>query len=72
MSDVRRLRSRTGLYLLVGISAFVMLFPFLWTVITSITTDGNLNNGPEPVGQEPDVGLLPDPCSRHCRCCGSY
>ncbi|SDO57491.1 carbohydrate ABC transporter membrane protein 2, CUT1 family [Nakamurella panacisegetis] len=55
MSDLRRLRSRTGLYLLIGISAAVMLFPFLWTVITSITTDGNLSNGPSLWVKDPTL-----------------
>lgn len=44
-----------GLYLLVIAAALVMLFPFLWTVITSITPNGNLNDGPSLVVHDPTV-----------------
>lgn len=40
-----RLR-RVLLLLTVALGAAVMLFPFLWTVITSITPDGSLADGP--------------------------
>src|SRR4051794_16238841 len=40
-----RLR-RVLLVLTVALGAAVMLFPFLWTVITSITPDGSLADGP--------------------------
>ncbi|GGL89529.1 carbohydrate ABC transporter permease [Nakamurella endophytica] len=37
---------RAGLYGLLSVAAFVMLFPFLWTVVTSLTAGGNLGDGP--------------------------
>ncbi len=40
-----RLRS-AGIFALVVLGAVVMLFPFLWTVITSVTPDGSLADGP--------------------------
>jgi multiple sugar transport system permease protein len=44
-SYVRR-PQRAALYAAVLLGAAVMLFPFLWTVITSITPGGTLSNGP--------------------------
>ena len=41
-----RLRSAL-IVLAVAVGAVVMLFPFLWTVITSITPDGTLAEGPK-------------------------
>jgi multiple sugar transport system permease protein len=32
-----------------------MLFPFLWTVVTSITTDGNLSGGPTLIVEDPTL-----------------
>lgn len=37
---------RVLLYLGLTVCAFVMLFPFLWTVVTSITPGGTLSEGP--------------------------
>jgi multiple sugar transport system permease protein len=46
-STLRRSRPHTLLLTAcVALGAAVMLFPFLWTVITSITPDGSLANGP--------------------------
>lgn len=44
-----------GIFLLVVLGAVVMLFPFLWTVITSITPDGNLADGPTLVVDDPTL-----------------
>jgi len=44
-----------GVFLLVVLGAVVMLFPFLWTVITSITPDGNLADGPTLVVDDPTL-----------------
>lgn len=49
------LRGRIGLYVLVTVAAAVMLFPFLWTVITSITADGNLAAGPTLIVKDPTL-----------------
>jgi multiple sugar transport system permease protein len=47
MRDHGRSRFRTAvLFAAVLLGAVVMLFPFLWTVITSITPDGSLADGP--------------------------
>ena len=57
---------RVGLYVLVVGTAVVMLFPFLWTVVTSITRDGNLAGTPSLIPIHPTlagyhtlVGALP-------------
>ncbi len=56
MLETRRtLRGRVGLYVLVTAAAAVMLFPFLWTVITSITADGNLAGGPTLIVKDPTL-----------------
>lgn len=56
MLETRRtLRGRIGLYVLVTAAAAVMLFPFLWTVITSITADGNLAGGPTLIVKDPTL-----------------
>ena len=44
-----------GIFLLVVLGAVVMLFPFLWTVITSITPDGNLADGPTLFVDDPTL-----------------
>lgn len=54
-SQVRRRVVRTVQYLALVGGAGVMLFPFLWTVITSITPDGNLSSGPTLVVQDPTL-----------------
>ncbi|NED97286.1 carbohydrate ABC transporter permease [Phytoactinopolyspora alkaliphila] len=46
---------RTMLYLGVIAGGLVMLFPFLWTVVTSITTDGNLSGGPTLIVEDPTL-----------------
>lgn len=42
----RRLLSRGALTVLVCAGAVIMVFPFLWTLITSITPEGSLAGGP--------------------------
>jgi multiple sugar transport system permease protein len=51
----RSIRGRIGLYVLVGGAALVMLFPFLWTLVTSITPGGNLSNGPSLAVKDPTL-----------------
>jgi multiple sugar transport system permease protein len=46
---------RFWLYAAVVVGAAVMLFPFLWTVITSITPDGSLADGPTLIVHNPTV-----------------
>ena len=38
-----------------AVGAAVMLFPFLWTVVTSVTTDGNLSEGPTLLVEDPTL-----------------
>lgn len=52
------MRREVRLLLLYGgltAGAAVMLFPFLWTVVTSITTDGNLSGGPTLIVADPTL-----------------
>lgn len=51
----RRVLARAGLYLAVALGAGVMLFPFLWTVVTSITPSGSLSGGPSLVVEDPTL-----------------
>jgi multiple sugar transport system permease protein len=37
------------------VGAIIMLFPFLWTVITSITPSGSLSNGPSLIVEDPTL-----------------
>jgi multiple sugar transport system permease protein len=46
---------RAFLYLAVITGAAVMLFPFLWTVITSITPEGSLADGPTLLVEDPTL-----------------
>ncbi|MEV4263796.1 carbohydrate ABC transporter permease [Kribbella sp. NPDC049584] len=46
---------RFWLYAAVVVGAAAMLFPFLWTVITSITPDGSLADGPTLIVHNPTV-----------------
>ena len=46
MRDTRSLPGKLALYAAVLVGAAIMLFPFLWTVITSITPEGSLADGP--------------------------
>jgi multiple sugar transport system permease protein len=46
MRDTRSLPAKLALYAAVLVGAAIMLFPFLWTVITSITPEGSLADGP--------------------------
>lgn len=46
---------RLLLWLAVAIGALAMLFPFLWTVITSITPDGDLSGGPSLIVKNPTL-----------------
>lgn len=52
------MRSRPATWLLVlvtAVGAVLMLFPFAWTVITSITPDGTLADGPTLVVEDPTL-----------------
>lgn len=53
-SYVRR-PQRVALYAGVLVGAAVMLFPFLWTVITSITPGGTLSEGPTLLVKDPTL-----------------
>jgi multiple sugar transport system permease protein len=46
---------RGVVYAVLLAGAAVMLFPFLWTVITSITPDGSLAEGPQVIVENPTV-----------------
>jgi multiple sugar transport system permease protein len=46
---------KAALYLAVLVGAVVMLFPFLWTVITSITPGGSLAGGPTLLVKDPTL-----------------
>jgi len=46
---------RLWLYLAVFVGAAIMLFPFLWTVITSITPEGSLAGGPTLIVEDPTL-----------------
>jgi multiple sugar transport system permease protein len=50
-TSTRRLLPVIGL----GLGAAIMLFPFLWTVITSVTADGNLSEGPTLLVEDPTL-----------------
>jgi len=56
MRDSNRLSpKRIGLYVGVVVGAAVMLFPFLWTVVTSITPEGSLSGGPTLLVKNPTL-----------------
>lgn len=59
MPDIQTTTTRLGrrvvLYLVVAVGAVLMLFPFLWTVITSITPSGTLSSGPSLVVEDPTL-----------------
>ena len=56
MPERTRSRARgAGIFALVLVGAGVMLFPFLWTVITSITPDGSLADGPTLWVEDPTL-----------------
>jgi multiple sugar transport system permease protein len=56
MRDANRLSiRRIGLYVGVIVGAAVMLFPFLWTVVTSITPEGSLSGGPTLLVKNPTL-----------------
>ncbi|TCO56049.1 carbohydrate ABC transporter permease [Actinocrispum wychmicini] len=46
---------KAALYLSVLVGAVIMLFPFLWTVITSITPKGSLAGGPTLLVKDPTL-----------------
>ena len=56
MRDTRSLPARIALYCAVLVGAAIMLFPFLWTVITSITPEGSLADGPTLIVDDPTLG----------------
>lgn len=47
--------NRMGLYVGVTVGAAVMLFPFLWTLVTSITPEGSLSGGPTLLVRNPTL-----------------
>lgn len=51
----RRTVRRVGLYALVIACAVVMLFPFLWTLVTSLTPGGDLAGGPSLFVRNPTL-----------------
>lgn len=53
--DTRSLTAKIALYAAVLVGAAIMLFPFLWTVITSITPEGSLADGPKLVVDDPTL-----------------
>ncbi|GAB3826124.1 carbohydrate ABC transporter permease [Kribbella italica] len=55
MRDTRSLPAKLALYAAVLAGAVIMLFPFLWTVITSITPEGSLADGPKLVVDDPTL-----------------
>ena len=55
MPDTDRRNGRVLLYAGLVAGAMIMLFPFLWTVVTSVTTDGNLAGGPTLVPEDPTL-----------------
>jgi len=55
MRSARLSLPRVGLYLGVAVGAVVMLFPFLWTVVTSITPEGSLSGGPTLLVKNPTL-----------------
>jgi multiple sugar transport system permease protein len=55
MRDTRSLPAKLALYAAVLVGAAIMLFPFLWTVITSITPEGSLADGPKLVVENPTL-----------------
>jgi multiple sugar transport system permease protein len=56
MRDTRSVPARIALYAAVPAGAAIMLFPFLWTVITSITPEGSLADGPTLLVDDPTLG----------------
>ncbi|TCM45050.1 carbohydrate ABC transporter permease [Kribbella sp. VKM Ac-2568] len=54
--ETRSLTARLALYAAVLVGAAIMLFPFLWTVITSITPEGSLADGPTLIVDNPTLG----------------
>ncbi|MFC0622548.1 carbohydrate ABC transporter permease [Kribbella deserti] len=55
MRESRSPAGRILLYVGVILGAAIMLFPFLWTVITSITPEGSLADGPTLFVQDPTL-----------------
>ena len=56
---VRRPARQTGLIILnivIAIGALIMFFPFLWTIITSITPGASLTNSPALIPDNPSLG----------------
>jgi len=56
MRNTRSVPARIALYAAVLVGAAIMLFPFLWTVITSITPEGSLADGPKLFVDNPTLG----------------
>ena len=50
-----RLGGHLWAYLGLTVGALIMLFPFLWTVVTSITPNGSLANGPSLIVEDPTL-----------------
>jgi len=53
MRDARRL---VALWIALALGAAVMLFPFLWTLVTSLTPQGNLSGTPSLLVENPTLG----------------
>jgi multiple sugar transport system permease protein len=51
----RRAARTAAVTLVVAAGAAVMLFPFLWTVVTSVTPDGTLSGGPTLLVEDPTL-----------------
>lgn len=52
----RRFRwGRAGLYVLLVVGALLMIFPFIWTVVTSITPGATLTTTPKLIPDDPSV-----------------
>lgn len=52
---MRSLLAGVSRYTVLVAGTLVMLFPFLWTVVTSVTPDGNLASGPTLLVREPTL-----------------
>lgn len=53
--SMQRRLGRIAWYLVMVLCCFAMLFPFLWTFVTSITPDGNLSGGPSLFVRNPNL-----------------
>jgi multiple sugar transport system permease protein len=58
MSDPRRrvIAGKTLLYIALTVGGLIMLFPFVWTVVTSITPGATLTTTPQLIPDNPSLG----------------